>query len=378
MNKCVLTVACAAALSVCLVGCGKEKSDDINMNLDSQTRPAASSAAVSSSTMEEGGTRHISQKLTDNVSIDADVTMPGKTQYGTYTLKMVDCDPDRLFGIFSPEGHESFTMEQDETGTKLYFDASRRFFSTDSYEDMIGYQSNYDTAYGGGPEQEISTLMYYYTLQHPDAAPHDLAFMTASELEAYGKELFAKLGVAFEPKLQQCVTLTGQEILDFQQEMFSLDSYSEFGTPVKLTEAEDTCYMVFSFQYDGIPLFGPDDPNLSFADGVYPPNAVTATIQMNADGIQSFLMNYVCTAEPASEAENILTPEEAVGKLKEKYDLEIRFGEAVIKNIWLEYIPVKDESDYVLKPYWCFAFDEEGMAGERINALTGKDLTYGG
>ena len=378
MRKYILTIACAAALSICLIGCGEEKPSATDLKPGGLETSAAATAAVPSAPVAEGGTRHISQKLSDNVSIDADVTMPDKTQYGTYTMKMVDCDPDRLFGIFSPEGYGSFTKEEQSPNTKIYTESNGRSLYISTYDNRISYDADYEAVYGGGPEQEIASLMYYYTLQHPDAAPHDLAFMTASELEACGKELFAKLGVAFEPKLQQCVTLTGQEILDFQQEMFGLDSYSEFGTPVKLTEAEDTCYMVFSFQYDGVRLFGPNEPNVSFADGAYAPDPVTATIQMNADGIQRFDMNCVCTAEPASEAKNILTPEEAVAALKEKYEQEIRFDESVIQNAWLEYIPVKDETSYVLKPYWCFGFSGNYMGGERINALTGKDLAYGG
>lgn len=378
MKKLIQVLTCAAALSICLIGCGEEKPNVTDLKPGGLETSAASSSAVPSATMAEGGNRHISQKLSDNVSIDADVTMPDKTQYGTYTLKMVDCDPDRLFGIFSPEGYGSFTKEEQDRDTESYTEANGKHLYISTYDNRIIYDVDYEAAYGGGPEQEIASLMYYYTQQYPDAAPHDLAFMTASELEACGKELFAKLGVAFEPKLQQCVTLTGQEILDFQQEMFGLDSYSEFGTPVKLTEAEDTCYMVFSFQYDGVQLLGPNDPRVSFADGMYAPDPVTATIQMNADGIQSFNMNSVCMAEPASETKNILAPEEAAAVLKEKYEQEIRFGESVIQNAWLEYIPVKDETSYVLKPYWCFRFSENGMGGERINALTGKDLAYGG
>lgn len=97
--------------------------------------------------------------------------------------------------------------------------------------------------------QDVGTLMSYYTKEHPQAEPHDLSFMKAAEMEPFCRNLFNQLGMAFEPKLERCVTLTGQEIMDFQNELFG-GSGSEremMPTPTNLTTATETCYLEFSF-----------------------------------------------------------------------------------------------------------------------------------
>ena len=52
----------------------------------------------------------------------------------------------------------------------------------------------------------------------------------------------------------------------------------------------------------------------------------------------------------------------------------------------MEYIPVKREEKVILPPYWCFReineMKENSLnyfgSAERFNAITGKDLNYGG
>ena len=78
--------------------------------------------------------------------------------------------------------------------------------------------------------------------------------------------------------------------------------------------------------------------------------------------------------------------EEAIALLKDKYDLQILDVPRKIADIWMEYIPVKRDEEWVLTPYWYFRQVDEKTTGSRsyfgsanrFNAITGKDLTYGG
>lgn len=241
---------------------------------------------------------------------------------------------------------------------------------------------------------DVNTLMYYFTQKHSQAEPHDLPFMTVAEMEYFCKDIFNQLGIAFEPELQSCVTLTYQEIMDFQQELFGNEgSYVELGiTPTNLTTATDTCYLEFSFTYDGVPLLGSDEPGVASAINMMPSPSVTATVMINADGIQDFDVYFPCTIESESQPQTILPLDEAVAALKDKYALEIHTSTQEFSNIWLEYIPIVTEDSMVLTPYWCFVtrsmseensdgtgiWHQEYAAAERFNAITGKDLTYGG
>ncbi len=384
MRKLIQTVACATAISLCLFGCGNQDSQE------PATNPENIVVVSTDTEPTEAITQQITMDICENVSMDAEVKIPGKTQYSTYTLNMVDCAPDRLFGIFCPEGYGSYTQKNhNEAGYVEYLENSGKKLVVYGLDYGISYWS-YDIDTGNNSLQEVESLLYYYTQEHPQAQNHDLSFMTVSEMEAYGKSILSQLGVVLEPELHTCVTLSGQEILDFQQEMYQTSYYTEFQTPEKLASAEDTCYMVFSFTYDGVPVFGPEALGVSFMDGVFPPVEVEATIVLNADGIQSFRVTCPCNAVVTSEAQAILTPEEAIAALQEKYELEIVFGAIKIVDMWLEYIPIQHGQTTVLTPYWCFAqkmlieYDDgtsiwsENGSAERINAITGEDLAYGG
>ena len=330
-------------------------------------------------------TRHVNRELSENLSLDAEAVLPGKDAYSTYTLKMVDGNPDRLFEILSPQGHGSYTKEDlRDRGYVVYHESSGKELVVRDDVLAINYCTYGDS--GIDPMEELCSLMYYHTLEHPQAQPHDLSFMTVAEMEAFGKDILAQLGIAWEPILNKVVTLSGQEILDFQKEMFTKSSYTEFGTPLTLTEAEDTCYLEFLFAYDGLPIFGSDEPTVSYVDDGFAPSCAFATMTLNNNGIVDFDIRYPCTIASASEPETVLTLEEAISALYNTYDLQILFGSKKITGIYMEFIPIKQGTSMILTPYWCFEEINETQAGRpgylgnanRFNAITGKDLAYGG
>ena len=393
MRKFFQSAVFITSILVCLSGCGKVEQDipvtitkETESSVPSDTSTAESETATTT-VPNEVNTQHLFQQLDDNVQVDAEVILPEKEAYSTYTLKMVDCDPDRLFAIFSPEGYGSYTL--DDRRSLRYFESSGKKLVV--RDDSISY-SAYNIDLGDNPMQDVDTLMYYYTQEHPQTEPHDLSFMTVAAMEQVCDDVFSQLGIAFEPKLERCVTLTGQEIMDFQNELFGGSYDPEAGrTPTGLTSATDTCYLEFSFTYDGLPLLGSEEPGVASAVSMMPTPSVTATIMINADGIQKCDVYYPCTIAAESQPQAVLTPDEAIAALKDKYNLEIHTSSEVFSNVWLEYIPIATEDSVTLTPYWCFVSrsawgnsDETGGVNpeyanaQRFNAITGKDLTYGG
>lgn len=80
----------------------------------------------------------------------------------------------------------------------------------------------------------------------------------------------------------------------------------------------------------------------------------------------------------------IISAENALNKIKQKYTDIITSEKQTIEQIWLEYVAIpqwdsKSSEGQFWKLYWCFLKrDEEGcLWTERINAVTGGDLSYG-
>ena len=386
--RAILSVVMACVLLL-MVGCKKaDTEENVTFAQESiqpaaQTSPTGSAGGSDDKVSTEGESEVIAEKETQtrhiteedqNVKVDADVMIPAKDAYSTYTMGKVDCSPERLFTIFSPEGFGTYTTEErsytrycEESGKKLVV-----------RKNAINYSAfNIDLA--ETPMQDTETIMYYYTQEYPQQEPHDLSFMSAAEMEQYCRDIITQVGVAFEPKLTGIATLTGQEIMDFQQELFSNGGkYTERGyTPTNLTSAEDTCYLEFSFTYDGLPLLSSQEPMIASAVSMMPTSPVTATMMINAEGLQVCDIQFPSIINTASEPQKILTLEDAVTALKEKYALEIRNNPKEFTRIWLEYIPIVKDEEVKLTPYWCF-LDKESANAERFNAFTGMDLTYEG
>lgn len=378
MKQYICMALIVTMIVACFSGCGKQADVEPNVTQGTTDNLSATDAMTPQ-------TQHITQEICDNLTIDADAVIPAKTQYGTYTLKMVDRTPERLFGVFDPNGTGSYeTEDRSYPGYSKYKYTKSDGRNIVVHDNIIQY-SSYNIDMGDHPMQEVANLMYYYTQEYPNAQPYDLSFMTVAEMEAYGRSVLTELGIAWDMELAKCVTLSGQEILDFQNEMFSKSSYTEFGTPMKLTEAEDTCYMVFSFSYNGVPLLGRDEPTVSSYVSIAPTPFAYAAMMINANGIQDCEVFFPCTLEPASDTQTILSLEEAIAALKAKYDLQIIYGSNVITGIWMEYIPVMQNQNWVLVPYWCFVSNDIELmdmpdfeTADRINAITGEDLAYGG
>lgn len=68
--------------------------------------------------------------------------------------------------------------------------------------------------------------------------------------------------------------------------------------------------------------------------------------------------------------------------VKEIYVNTILNSQVTISRIWLEYVVVPDweeKEQYKLVPYWCVQIDSPSgnSSAERINAITGGNLSYG-
>ncbi len=372
---------------ICLSGCAQFNSDTLSTEVEGSIAQSLPLFSTPKESNPENGdvSYHMSQVLCENLTIDADVTFPPQTEYTAYQLKNIDRTPGRLMDIFCPDGHGSFTLQAPsypgETNLVYSGGAGETLVVSDT---AIQYR-----AYGYGtdsPMQEIANLMYYYTTEHPDAQPHDLSFMTVTEMEAFGLNILNQLGTSWEPVLSKCVALSGQEILDFQEEMFAGSTYGATYTPEKLAEADDTCYLEFTFSCDGIPILNRDEPSISSYSGTLATSDASASLLLNAQGIQDITVLSPYTVSPSGEPQPILTLEAAIACLQEEYSENVPFESLTVTDIWLEYIPFTLDHTMRMEPYWCFAQIDETRVGymgyrgnaDRIHAISGTNLAYGG
>lgn len=338
--------------------------------------------------------QHISEQLTDGLYIDADVPSPTLEKYSSYTLGKLSLESETAKAVFFPENG---------TVSMVYTDAQGNAYESGDYA-IFGEngerlsKSRYNVSFNNAQYQqhlEIEDLLDRYAEKYPEEKEHSLAFMSREEALALGASTIQALGIPFTPVADVCIGLEHNRIMAWQQELLNDKSsyYDPFGKAIilsRLDDDDDAYYLRFSFSYKDISIFGVDSPDISFADAVFPPSAAYAKMLITANGIEHFDLYPAYVVSGVKESGPIISPEDAIAKVKESYENMILFGKAKIISICIEYIPFETAGQTVLRPYWCLSIAHENtgedgktywsdhLTAERINAFTGEDLKYGG
>lgn len=142
--------------------------------------------------------------------------------------------------------------------------------------------------------------------------------------------------------------------------------------------------MEYELTKDGLPIYsGINEPGISMAVETFWTAETRITMMLDKDGI-----HYIASkggsfdASPEAEAQTIISAEAALEAVKEIYVNTILSSQVTISRIWLEYVVVPDweeKEQYKLVPYWCVQIDSPSgnSSAERINAITGGNLSYG-
>jgi len=145
------------------------------------------------------------------------------------------------------------------------------------------------------------------------------------------------------------------------------------------------------FKGHDIQLYEQDnEPSVSMAVEWFP-GSIKAEMLITSKGIRYMKLDGALSFDGQPTSKKIISVDEAMDKLKDKYSQVILTEPYTVTKIYLEYltIPEKDkkplEAMQTLRPYWCFIIqvleDDNGQIfekAERFNAFTGADLSYGG
>jgi hypothetical protein len=343
-----------------------------------------------------GGVIHMAKKLCDDLEIDADIAIPTTANFSTYKANPVTLSPDALVSLFFAEGDREIAQTENVDELHLTMKHGQQIFAGNG---QIGYWSETYKR-----DVEIFDLLQSYGEAHPQEQAHVLPFMTPDEAIEYGKELIAKIGITGTPVVRdsKMMGLPAAEIMAWQQTLLKDENYKQWSDIGKtiiledLTENEDAYAISFSFEYQGVRIFKQaDEPNPSFASATMNISSVRVDMLITKNGIRYFSLAGGLSANGTeSSPEAILTYEQALKKVTEKYETSIHSEPQHITEVWLEYLPLSDPNSHsldapvTLTPYWCFVLgetytDTNGQQtmrrtnAERINAFTGEDLAYG-
>lgn len=363
MKKLILvTLVLCMALSACTkaeVGKAPTAESAAASSVESTASGGKSAASEVSLPEKTKTAAHVTKTLSSGVVVDADVTVPKAMQQqnlpemqGTgqeidfEKIKEIFCAGKKITeeteGSYPPDMPGALTEAEKhlstEDGDYLLVGCGNSFF----------YTAARDT-------QDTSNLELYKTGK-------DLDFATIAEADEEIRKVAEELGISVGDSV--CYTI-------------------------------DTSSMPhYIFQYDllvnGMPL-GKFDGG-SYSDNVFTPGTYLTAV-LDEDGIRHFDVSYVLKETETGDAQRVLTLDEALDKVDEKYNSIIMEGDYYINDIQMAYMPIKTDDAGIVRliPVWYFQtthqilLPDKSSTGEimlpqdgyiLINALDGTELLH--
>lgn len=309
-------VVLLSILLVLLPGCTKP------MTESAESETVESVAEDLSGAEKAETTEHITKTLSFGVMIDADVYVPEAMRKECLPEMQgtgQEIDFEKLKKVFC--AGKTITEETESTFTPdrpgALNDTTRDVYTEDGDYLSVSYGNSaiYTTA---RDTQDTSNLELYKTGENLD-------FATIEEADEEIRKVAEELGISVGESV--CYTI-------------------------------DTSSMPhYVFQYDllvnGLPL-GKFDGGSYSGSGFMPGTSLTAMV--DADGIFCFEVMYVLKETETGDAQRVLTLDEALDKVDEKYNSIIMEGDYEISDIQFAYTPIKtdDAGGVRMIPVWYF------------------------
>ena len=165
-----------------------------------------------------------------------------------------------------------------------------------------------------------------------------------------------------------------------------LKQYGEENIDTSAWNAEEYTGLEYEILKDGIPVMGSEEPTQGYYLDIQ--QAIPAYVRvLMGDGKLIGVSIQEMFEEKSVYSTPILSSEEALGILQKEDEEIISDKTGEIEEIKLEYVMIPDWTTEIskpieLRPYWCIIknVEEDGeqyTTADRINAITGGDLSYG-
>ena len=355
-------VVLLSVLLVLLPGCTKPVTESGVQSTESGT---AESTAEALSSTESGAentaekAEHITQTLSSGVKVDADVYVPESMQKSALAEMRGQgqlIDYEELKSLFcsgktiTEEGEEPWEMV-----TPGAMEAVGKYVSTqdgDYLQRICGNTFYYMTE---RDIQDIEDLTIYETGKNLD-------FASIEETDKTIRDIAEKLNIAVGKGVCYTIDTSSQPHYVFQYEIL----------------------------VNGMPLAMFDGG--SYSDNVFTPGTYLTAV-LDEDGIRHFDVSYVLKETETGDAQRVLTLDEALDKVDEKYNSIIMEGDYYINDIQMAYTPIKTDDAGIVRliPVWYFQTTHQILLPDKsgtgeimlpqdgyilINALDGTELLH--
>lgn len=348
-------VVLLSVLLVLLPGCTKPVTESGTAESTAEALSSTESGAENTAEKAE----HITRTLSSGVMVDTDVYVPESMQKSALAEMRGQgqlIDYEELKSLFcsgktiTEEGEEPWEMV-----TPGAMEAVGKYVSTqdgDYLQRICGNTFYYMTE---RDIQDIEDLTIYETGKNLD-------FASIEETDKTIRDIAEKLNIAVGKGVCYTIDTSSQPHYVFQYEIL----------------------------VNGMPLAMFDGG--SYSDNVFTPGTYLTAV-LDEDGIRHFDVSYVLKETETGDAQRVLTLDEALDKVDEKYNSIIMEGDYYINDIQMAYMPIKTDDAGIVRliPVWYFQTTHQILLPDKsgtgeimlpqdgyilINALDGTELLH--
>ncbi|MEW8955935.1 hypothetical protein [Clostridium sp.] len=318
------------------------------------------------------------KKLLSNLEVDAKVSIPKKESIDVLKVGLKEFNEEEVVKFFIKD--EKFDVKKFEDNVSVYKTKA---------EDNLTLSSgsfNYSTKVG-----DILLNLYRF-IDKEEWKVENFKFKKREEAIKEVEKYLKELGISYDPQ-KEVYALDYKTLQSYQDKLSKEDDFfisMVEGGKIKLknwSEEDEAYYIFLKSNIDGVPVTS-KSYTLQSAD-VHVLGAGIRTI-ISKNGIEEMASEGRIYDKKEIKEKNPkrLSLDEALEKLKVKYESIILGSNLKVKDISLEYVPVaiKDNnSEFYLYPTWCFDIEETGIDEKInkefkdtitvfINAVTGEEI----
>lgn len=354
---------------------------------DSTAPEASTSAKESTKTVSIPDEIH--KKISDFVSIDADVTVPEELSqltmkkveahrpeldentakeifFKNVTIKKKETDPDYKCREF---GKYTMNYYYGSKGKTLSYEKANLFFSSDKIDHLLNCIND-------DPQFPSYNLDKYSTTK-------DLPFAKRKDVFRIIKQTYQKLGIEISDSYE-AYALDHKTLKKEENPTDTDGNVMESSRKESWTQDDDTYYFILHQEADGVPI-----RELAYGEDPYKGTGIDQTeltCYYDKDGWVDFRLSWAYILDETNENVSILDVDSALKSLKKKCSMLSTDEKWDITSLDLELIPVfiKD-NDYEIHPVWSFKgkstmidTSNGGTPGYDLeilfDAITGKEI----
>lgn len=386
-------IVCMLALLIIITGCASDRAkesekvqkvepEDLRGSMENDA------GAVSEKDSDSNEVVSVNEEIMDRFFIETEIDIPGK-RYKSYQTTLKEFDQNELIALLLP----NVTTGQIQVES---FDGGAT--SITFQEEDIAVEPG-TMRYIKDREIKYIDKLFSFAAFSNRLEAQELEFMSSEQAAGQASSLMLQLGLGTNLGEPVINAFTKEDLGDLQEYMVNYDEdfrqmYEDGRVSLRdeFKDEDETYRIQYTFIQDGLPVFGPAEPELYATGGIdapLPAYPMKAIIYISSAGIRYIdLYDVISDDMHQSEEKEIILCDGIKEALIKKYGDVILTKENKVIDIWLEYIPIRDANTYGsvdLVPAWCCEFEvddpevEEGMPraryADRFNAFTGEEIS---